>query len=95
MWPGEVDAGIRHQLGLEFCQINIQGSRTSLVVQWLRLGPSTAGGMSLFPNQGIKILQCNMAKINKNKKTLKHSGFHQTLGKQLWRTKLDLSICSG
>jgi len=69
MWPGEVDAGIRHQLCLEFCQINIQGSRTSLVVQWLRLSPSTAGGMGLFPNQGIKILQCNVAKINKNKKT--------------------------
>ena len=55
MWPGEVDAGIRHQLGLEFCQINIQGSRTSLVVQWLRLGASTAGGMGSIPDQGIKI----------------------------------------
>ena len=29
---------------------------TSLVVQWLRLRSSTAGGMSWIPVQGIKIL---------------------------------------
>ena len=58
MWPGEVDAGIGHQVGLEFCQINIQGSRTSLVVQWLRLNASMAVAMGSIPDQGIKILQC-------------------------------------
>ena len=28
---------------------------TSLVVQWLRLGASTAGGMGSIPGQGTKI----------------------------------------
>ena len=30
-------------------------SRTSLVVQWLRLCTSTAGGEGLIPGQGTKI----------------------------------------
>ena len=52
---GEVDAWIGHQVGLEFCQINIQGSRTSLEVQWSRLSASMTAGMGSIPDQGIKI----------------------------------------
>ena len=35
--------------------LNSSASGTSLVVQWLRLCPSTAGGMSSIPAQGTKI----------------------------------------
>ena len=33
----------------------IQGLRTFLVVQWLRLGLPMQGGLSLIPGQGAKI----------------------------------------
>ena len=46
---------------------------TSLVVQWLRICTSTAGGIGSIPGQGTKILhamQCSekKKKINKTKK---------------------------
>ena len=49
------------------CKVLSQG--TSLVVQWLRLCTSTAGGMSLIPGQGTKIPYAagNGQKRNKNK----------------------------
>ena len=45
---------------------NFQLSQTSLVIQWLRLCASTAGGPGLIPSWGPKILhakQCSQKKI--------------------------------
>ena len=41
---------------------------TSLVVQWLRLHVSTAGGMGLIPGQGPKILYAVVQQKQKTKK---------------------------
>ena len=42
--------------------------RTSLVVEWLRLCPSTAGGMGLVPGRGTKILHATWCSQKKKKK---------------------------
>ena len=47
-----------------------QTSGTSLVVQWLELHTSTAGGMGSIPGQGTKILQA--AQLAKGEKNVKH-----------------------
>ena len=59
---------------------------TSLVVQWLRLSASTAGGMGLIPGQGTKIPYAtwhNPKKKKKKKKTVEVviSNFLGTLNK--------------
>ena len=42
-------------LGRGWHESRTQGQMTSLVVQWLRLCASNAGGMGLIPGQGTKI----------------------------------------
>lgn len=45
---------------------------TSLLVQWLRLGASHAGGMGLIPGRTAKILQaCSLSRGERKNKDLK------------------------
>ena len=64
----------KHCIGLVENVIFLQKRKlgTSLVVQWLRLCASTAGGAGLIPGQGSRIpyaVQCG-PKINKSKENL-------------------------
>ena len=45
-----------------------QETGTSLAVQWLRLGTSTAGGAGLIPGQGIKMPHASRPSQNKQTK---------------------------
>ena len=52
-----------------------QAPGTSLVVQWLRLSASSAGGMSLIPGQGTEIPHVtwySQKKKQKKKRTSSH-----------------------
>ena len=57
-------------MGLEFeeeIKSNSQG--TSLAVQWLRLGASTAGGTGSIPGHGTKIPHATLCSQKKKKKS--------------------------
>ena len=49
----------------EISLFKVNSSGTSLVVQWLRLHASNAGGSGLIPVWGIKIPHAMWPKINK------------------------------
>ena len=49
----------------EISLFKVNSSGTSLVVQWLRLHASNAGGDGLIPGWGIKIPHAMWPKINK------------------------------
>ena len=53
------------QWGMEEIAINMSPEGTSLVVQWLRLHGSNAGGAGLIPGQGTKIPHAVQPKIFK------------------------------
>ena len=48
----------------------MQFSRTSLVVQWLRLQASTSGGMGSIPSWGTKIPYACLVEQSPPKKTV-------------------------
>ena len=52
---------------------NVGCTGTSLVVQWLRSHPSTAGGTGLIPGQGTKIPHCHILWLKKKKKSKRWS----------------------
>ena len=55
------------QWGMEEIAINMSPEGTSLVVQWLRLHGSNAGGAGLIPGQGTKIPYATWHGQNTNK----------------------------
>ena len=68
---------------------------TSLVVQWLRLCTSTAGGMGSIPGRGTKIPHATWHGLKKKKERKREKGrdLTHTEEKVMWRQRWNLEGC--
>ena len=75
-YKGEKSQKITKILNLVLLLIEIEKSRNSLVVQWLGLCASNAGGTGLIPGQGTKMPHAawHGRKTNKQTKNPKNKG---------------------